>query len=225
MRSMAKPLLCCLALTLTGCALGRSEIDVAARPPQADAPTRQTVAITEIRDLRPFHSDPGRPEIPSLSTEAALQDKSVTDRAIGRTRNAYNMKMGDVVLPANQTVTGLVRQAVTTALREKGYAVVEQPAAGVVPIAVDIEQFWAWFEPGLLTVRLEFDSHLLIHGRGLIERTPMFVQGRASAAGTAATTSSWQQVVQQGLDNLVANIKDEIDQAVAVPNVVTVPSP
>jgi hypothetical protein len=173
--------------------------------------------------LRPFQVQPGNPEIPSLPSEADIKNPDLVARTIGRTRNAYNMKMGDVVLPEGQTVTGLVRGAVATALREKGYAVVDEPGPGVLPISVDIEQFWAWFEPGLWTVKLEFDSHILIYGRGFLERTPMFVQGRASATEPVATTNSWQQLVQQGLNDLVLNIKEEIAPAGAPPSIATMP--
>jgi hypothetical protein len=217
-------LMCGLALALTQCALGQSEIDVATRAPKAPPP-RQAVAIIEIRDLRSFQVDPGRPELPSLPSEAAIKDSRSTARTVGRTRNAYNMKLGDVVLPENQTVAGLVRDAVTTALREQGYAVVNDPAPGVLPLSVDIQQFWAWFEPGLLTVNLEFVSHLLIYGQGVVARSPMFVQGRASATDAVATAGTWSQVVQQGLDNLVLNIRNRVEPATVSPSIATVPKP
>jgi hypothetical protein len=214
-----------VALILAGCALGRSEVDVAV-PPTPAAATKQAVTIIEIRDLRPFSVDPGRPELPSLASEAEIADSALKARTIGRTRNAYNMRLGDVVLPEGQTVTNLVRGAVGAALRAKGYAVVDDPAPGVLPLSVDIEQFWAWFEPGLLMVSLEFDSRLRIYGRDImLDRTPLFVRGRASADGSVATRGAWQRLVQQGLDNLVLKIEDSIAPAEAARSLATVPLP
>ena len=228
MRRHAIALMTCamLALTLAGCALGRSEVDVAV-PPAPAAATRQAVTIIEIRDLRPFAINPGRPELPSLASEAEIADSALKARTIGRTRNAYNMRLGDVVLPEGQTVSNLVRGAVSAALRAKGYAVVDDAAApGVLPLSVDIEQFWAWFEPGLLMVSLEFDSRLRIYGRNImLDRTPLFVRGRASADGSAATRRAWQRLVQQGLDNLVLKIEDSIAPAEAARSIATVPPP
>lgn len=212
-----------LALGLAGCAVGRQEIDVAVPPVQAAAP-RQMVTIIEIRDLRPFKVNPGNREMPSLAREAEIKDGTVTGRTIGRTRNAYGMRLGDVVLPPGETVTSLVRGAVTAALREKGYVVVADPAPDVLPLSVDIEQFWAWFEPGLLAPTLEFDSHLRLYGSDVLDRTPTFARGRGSLTTALATTNSWKQVIQQGLDNLVLSIKENVEPAGAPPrDIATLP--
>ena len=154
-----------LAIGLAGCALGRSEIDVAV-PPAHITEAKRTVTIIEIRDLRPFAVDPDDPASPSLASEADVHNPAVTERAVGRKRGSYGARLGDVLLPEGQTVTGLVRSAATTALREKGYIVVDDPSLPeVVPLSIDIEQFWAWFKPGLLQVTVEFDSQLQIYGR------------------------------------------------------------
>lgn len=203
-----------LALGMAGCAVGRSEVDVSVLPAHATEP-KETVTIIEIRDRRPFAVNPGDRSLPSLATEAEVNDPDLTARTLGRTRNAYGMRIGDVVLPEGQTVTDLVRSAVTTALREKGYVVVDEVSPGIVPLSVDIEQFWTWFEPGLFTVTLQFDSRLRIYGADLLDNTPTVVRGSASTNSAIAVKSTWAGVIQQGLDSLVLNIKDELEAAAA----------
>lgn len=211
-----------LLVALGGCAVGRSEIDLDVLPAQPTQ-AKQLATIIEVRDRRIFLLNPRDHSRPSLATETELRDEDLVARTVGRTRNSYGMRIGDVVLPEGQTVSDLAREAVTTALSERGYVVVDSLAPGVIPVSVDIAQFWAWFVPGLFEITLEFDSRLLIYGTGVLDYSPTVVRGRSSTKSGIARKDTWREVIQDGLDNLVLAIKDEIETAEAPRSQATVP--
>jgi sulfur carrier protein ThiS len=209
------------AAGLAACAVNRSIVDVSALPAYATE-AKQVVTIIEIRDLRQFTASPRDPAMPSLASEADTHDPAVTARSVGRKRSSYGTHAGDVLLPEGKTVADLVRNAATTALREKGYTVVDDPALpGVVPLSIDIEQFWAWFTPGLLHVTVEFDSRLRIYGGDMFERTPTMVTGHAEIADIVASDGTWSTAIQRGLDNLTLNLKDELEPATSARSLAT----
>lgn len=201
-----------LALTLIGCAVGRSEVDISVLPPQAEQ-AQETVTIIEIRDLRRFAVSPGDASLPSLATQAEVDDLDLRERTLGRTRNAYGMRMGDIVLPEGESVSDLVREAATTALEERGYRVVDDITPGVVPVSIDVEQFWAWFETGLFKVTLHFESRLRLYGPELFEDTPTVVGGTAATSTAIARKATWIEVIEDGLDDLVLKLRTEMKPA------------
>jgi len=84
------------------------------------------------------------------SVDASLEDPARSDAcshggAIGRKRSDTGKGMDAIYLPAGKTVEQIVRAAVTKALVEQGYAVVDEKVAAVRPgfsDTLDIEQFW-----------------------------------------------------------------------------------
>ena len=199
---------------LSGCALGRSVIDVNV-PDVAAAATGQPVKIVEVKDARVFLASPKDPSQPSLSDEADLKNVAITSRAVGRKRNGYGAALGDLVLPENRTVSGLVKIAAVQALQEKGYRVVEAASpdyAEATPLTLKVEQFWAWFTPGFVSITMSFDSSVTLTG-GVVAPSPATARGQFSSSGMAAFESDWKEVIQRGLADLTAKIKEHIKPA------------
>lgn len=210
-----------VAASLAGCAVSRSVVDVSVLPAHATE-AKQVVTIIEIRDLRQFTANPGDPAMPSLASETDAHDPAVKARSIGRKRTSYGTHAGELLLPQGKTVTDLVRSAATTALREKGYVVVDDPSLpGVVPLSIDIEQFWVWFTPGLLHVTVDFDSRLRIYGGNMHDDAPAVVRGRASVADIVASDATYARAVQRGLDDLMLGMKAEFEPADGARNLAT----
>jgi hypothetical protein len=145
---------------LIGCATTRSELNIAG-PAPAKAPaakTGKTIVIRSVTDERVFEQAPKQPNIPSLGFEGS--DKATAEvkaRAIGRKRGGFGKALGDVLLENGQTVTGLVRQHLTSALEQAGYQVVNDAAkapAGTPAVDVRIKQFWTWVNPGFWQIHL-----------------------------------------------------------------------
>src|SRR5689334_551286 len=95
-RVLALPVLA--ALLASGCALGRSVIDVKA-PARSAVASGPAVKIVEVRDIRRFEVDPGDPSQPSLGDAAEIKDAKITERAIGRKRGGFGNALGDLALP------------------------------------------------------------------------------------------------------------------------------
>ena len=191
------------ATMLGGCATTRSEIKIAgpaaASAPQA-ATTGRTVVIRSIKDERVFEQAPSVPSTPSLGFEGAVNASAdVKARAIGRKRGGFGAAMGDVLLENGQTVVGLVRENLTAAFQQAGYAVTDAGAAGPAPLVVDvhIKQFWAWFKPGFwaITLSTNIETDLDVSGAS----SPTTISVHAEDSRQMATDSAWLEIVQKAL--------------------------
>lgn len=196
----------------TGCATNRGILDV--RVPAVPNPSAsKVVKIVSVTDNRVFELKPKTASVPSLK-DKAINDKSITSRAIARKRNAYGKALGDIVLPEGRTVCDLVKESLTQSLREKGYSVVEPTAPGAdkaIPVQAEIQQFWSWFTPGFWALSLEFEAivnlkadQILVHGQ------EQKVRGYVQLHSQAATTRAWVNTIQKGLEDLNGKTKAEL---------------
>ncbi|HEX7969061.1 MAG TPA: hypothetical protein VF502_12650 [Stellaceae bacterium] len=212
-RAVALPVF--LGLALSACVTGRSVIDV--QPLAGGRGEDKAFAkITEVRDLRKFEPAPREPSLPSLGNAAEIGDPQVTARAIARKRSDLGTAFGDVVLPEGITVAGLVRSAAQKALQDAGYAVVDETSpyyAKALPLALDIDQFWAWSERGGYTIPLEFDSLVTMRGDALVGRDAPPVRGEATGGSAIVLPSSWHDLVERGLADLSDRMKERIKPA------------
>lgn len=178
------------------------------------------VKIAEVRDNRRFEVAPKDPHIPSLQKPGELSSGAITSRAIGRQRDSNGKAVGNVLLPDGRTVELVVREAVTKALAELGYAVVDARSPQfekALPMRVDIERFWAWFTPRPPILRggsVEFRVVLALKAEALTGRKEVIASGYAIGkdvappeAGLPSTASEWRDVVVAGIDDLVTNLK------------------
>lgn len=202
-----------LGLTLSACALGRSEIDVKS-PASMAAEGTTAVKITEVRDSRVFTAAPKDPSEPSLEKAAELDDPKITARAVGRKRGGFGAVLGDVVLPEGITVVGLVRDAAQAALQDKGYKVVDQSSpdySSALPLALDIDKFWAWVSPGFTSVDVSFKSRIVMTGDPLVGAEPVSAEGFANySSGVGIFESDWTALIQKGLEDLAVKMKSRI---------------
>ena len=195
---------------LAGCAATRSTFDVQSAPLAAQAPATAFVKITELRDLRQFEAAPRNPSTPSLQDPNEIKNPAITSRAIARKRGGYGNAMADILLPEGRTVQQLVREGVTRAVSQKGYAVVDERSpdyANALPLQVDIQQFWAWFTPGFWQISLEFEGILVLRSEVLIGDKADRVRGYAILKGMAATDDEWKEVLTMGMADLETQIK------------------
>ena len=207
-------------LLLGGCAATRSTFDLPASNASdvREAPAAVRVKLVDIADNRVFEAKPSNPSTPSLEHPEELKDSAITARAIARKRGGFGNAAADILLPPGRTVPQVVTEAVTDALRQRGYMVVQPGAAeyaAALPLNVDIRQFWAWFTPGFLTVSIEHVSVLEL-------RSPLFsgqqpaVRGYAIVNTMAATDEEWRRAMQLGVQDLVAKLKAALPEPQAV---------
>lgn len=215
LRALLSPML--LALLLSGCAVGRSTVEI--RPPSAANPDGGAYAsIVSVNDLRMFEARPRDAGTPSLQNAADISDTSITSRAVARKRGGFGMALGDILLPPEQTVAGLVRAAARKALADKGYTIVEADSphyTAAVPVSIDVVQFWSWFSPGFASVRIDFKGTVAMHGAGVLEHDPTTVSSHVTHEGMAIFESDWSNLVQRGVEDLSERIKEGIKPASA----------
>ena len=205
-----------VALLLSGCALGRSTVEIT--PPSAVNPDGGVDAkIVAVDDLRKFEARPDDAGTPSLQNTSDITDPNITARAVARKRGGFGAALGDILLPSGQSVAALVRAAARKALADKGYAVVEAGSphyATATALNIDIIQFWSWFSPGFASVRIDFKGALTLHGAGLLGRDPMTVTSHVTHEGLAIFESDWKDIVQRGVEDLSQRIEERIRPAV-----------
>ncbi|MGE6444555.1 flagellar biosynthesis protein [Pseudomonas bubulae] len=197
---MVRKILAVAALVLlAGCATNRAEVDVL-RPgdTQTPAPSNGKKVYISAVDDRVFQIKPSSSDIPSLKYDE-IDDKSITERAIARKRNNFNMAIGDVLLPEGRTVSELVGNAVATAYRQAGYEVVSSPGArDVSEVKVNIIEFWSWYSAeGVLDKVLRNKSLLQIKAPGTPIQT---VKTLVSENVKVATDTDWKTITESGLE-------------------------
>ena len=193
---------------LTGCALNRGELDIQA-PEVANPETGQPVKLVKVVDKRVFAISPPNPSTPSLKNDE-IDDPSITKRAIARKRGGFGQAFGDILLPEGETVEELTANALANALKERGYRVVSEgdPAyATALPLSADINQFWSWFTPGFWAIKLDYRANVELIGDWPLEDSGRTVGGTARYSGMAADTAAWRQVMNDGLRNMIENLK------------------
>jgi uncharacterized lipoprotein YajG len=220
MKIKMNPAIAAMALAaglLSGCAATRSTIDLPVSRPEAARPaTQKAVKLVRVSDKRMFELNPSEPSKPSLGNPEEIKDPAITARAIARKRGGFGMALADILLPPGRTVEQVVAEAVASALRDQGYTVVDEksPAYGsAVPVTVDIQQFWSWLTPGFWAISIEFESIVVIRSTGLFPNPEETIRGYTLVRTIAATDGEWQKTMQQGLADLVEQIKKKLVKA------------
>jgi hypothetical protein len=195
----------------TGCALHRSVVEVA--PPQVvqERAEGEAVVIARVTDQRRFAVSPADPSTPSLM-DAAITDKAITARAVGRKRGGFGKAYGDVLLPEGRSVEDMVRDTVADALRRSGYRVVPAggpSAEGAKTLEVDIKELWTWFSPGFWYVALNFRSVLDLNGPVIKDRQHT-VRTELDKGFQVVVERDWTRVLEMGFLQTGSNVADQI---------------
>ncbi len=196
-------------MLVTGCATNRGMIDVRVVP-TPDPQSSAVVKIVRVTDQRVFELRPTVASTPSLK-DGQINNKAITSRAIARKRNGFGKALGDILLPEGRSVEDLVKESVQKALRDKGYSVAtDDSQVDVIPVEVDINQFWAWMTPGVWSIGLEFEAEVDITSPLMSSSNKETVRGYVKLHSQMATGKAWLNTVNKGLADLITNIKGKI---------------
>jgi len=210
-RSMHTLLILPMLVVLSGCATSRGVLDIT-QEETVNPESGEAVKIVRVSDNRQFQIDPPQPDIPSLKYDE-INDPAITSRAIARKRNDFGMAIGDILLPENKTVARLVENSITRGFRESGYRVVSQNDSDfdeAIPIEVDIEKFWGWYNPGFWEIKFNFVSALRISGP-----VGSFVDGQEFGSQTqlgfqVGGSRKWLELIYTHLDALNEDITADL---------------
>lgn len=199
---------------LTGCATSRGVLDLKV-PDLPNPASSQTVKIVNVTDKRVFEIGPKKPSTPSLQNDE-INDPEITRRAVARKRNGFGAALGDILLPEGQTVEQLTRAALVNALRDSGYRVVaegEPGYAAAAPVSAEIQKFWAWMTPGFWEIKLRYNASIRLDGDWPLRGENRVVEGDARYAGAIASSSEWREVIDNGVADLIRNLKAMLKKA------------
>lgn len=202
------------ALILTGCATSRGVLDLKV-PDLPNPASSQTVKIMDVADKRVFEIKPKKPSIPSLQNDE-INDPKITRRAIARKRNGFGAALGDILLPEGQTVEQLTRAALVNALRDSGYRVVAAGKPGydaATPVSAEIQKFWSWMTPGFWEIKLRYNAKIQLNGDWPLNGENRVVEGDARYSGAIASSSEWREVINNGITDLIRNLKSILKKA------------
>ncbi len=198
---------------LSACVTGRRTMELPAASPSAvSAATRGHVFISSITDDRIFQNKPSDPSTPSIAGDVTQLSAADKDRMIGRQRNGFGHAMGDIGLPAGDSMTKRMRLLVEQALARDGYQVSADEHAPNT-ISVSVNEFWSWMTPGFWA--LQFEAKLMCtvtvnngDGRSHVA----IVRGYGLNHGQFAKNANWQEAYQPAFDDFIANFDSEINK-------------
>src|SRR5271167_3835752 len=99
-----------------GCVTGQRSFALAIPKADNPAPTRGKIYIGAVTDDRTFENKSSDPSTPSIDGDVTTMSAQQKDRMIGRQRNSFGKAMGDIALPAGESVTERTRLLVEQSL-------------------------------------------------------------------------------------------------------------
>src|SRR5271170_1939758 len=113
----------------SGCVVGRRTVDLPVPALGAGGSSRGDICVTSVTDARQFQNKPSDPSTPSIDGNVETLSAEQKSLMIGRQRNGFGMAMGDIALPAGDSVIQRAKLLVEEALKHRGYKISSDPAA------------------------------------------------------------------------------------------------
>ena len=195
---------------LSGCVTGTRTLDLTSPNYEPGKTASGQVYIGVIEDKRIFEQSPRSPSTPSVKGNLASTPKEKLATLIGRQRNGYGAAMGDVALVEGSTVQSELRELLTEGLEMRGYTVVDDPSSPN-RITVDIEQFWAWFSPGFVSVSFESSLQCFLNFENGSQETAISISGYGLNKGQVASDANWLLAYERAFADFLKNLDKALD--------------
>ncbi|MFA6960449.1 MAG: hypothetical protein WC205_06850 [Opitutaceae bacterium] len=201
-----------IALLTSGCVTGRRVVPLAV-PTQASYPvTKDSIYVTAVTDGRTFLDGPSDPSTPSVDGSVTSLTADQKDMMIGRQRNTYGRAMGDVALPANDSVTKIAKGLLEQSLKRRGYALSTDPKTPN-SASVSIDEFWAWFTPGFASIAFEARVYCTVTIKRSDVETKIVIKGYGINRGQVASNANWELAYTRAFDDFLVKIDPELQKA------------
>lgn len=197
---------------LGGCVTGTRTIELTPPTHDGEKKASRAIYIGDISDKRIFEAKPASPSTPSVKGDLAKVPKEKLNTLIGRQRNAYGKAMGDVALIEGNTVQKEMRDLLVLGLEGRGYTVSDDQNTPL-KMDVDIDQFWAWFTPGMWAVSFEakLDSKIHLSEDGVNKE--ISVEGYGLNKAQVASDANWALAYQRAFSDFLKNLEKSLDEA------------
>jgi hypothetical protein len=189
--------------------LAYSRVDPASNPSNGPA-----VKIVSVTDERSFVADPGEIQTPTVENRKDIGNRAITVRAIGNAKNGAHTFYFTYV--EGQSVETAVRGAVENALRRKGYIVVapDSPAgASAIPVEVEINKSWCWWDPGWTTIGVLYDVKINLKSPIVLNGDTATATGRYEINRVYIVSAEIDECVGQGLDALSKDVETKTEKS------------
>jgi hypothetical protein len=162
-------------------------------------------------DARDFQNKPSDPSTPSIDGDVTTMSSDQKGMMIGRQRNSYGHAMGDIALPVGESVTERTKVLIEDALRHRGYAVTPNRSAANTA-SVKIDEFWAWFSPGMFTISFEARVYCTVELKRAGETTPVVIKGYGKNLGQVASDANWQLAYERAFKDFLTKFDVTLDK-------------
>ncbi len=197
---------------LSGCVVGTRTVSLSIPEFPDNKVGKGEIFISSIEDNRVFESKPAQPNIPSVKGNLDSMSKDERSRMIGRQRNGYGMAMGDIALPADDSVIKQTKVLLEEALNSRGYAIAKNSDASK-SASVSIDEFWAWFSPGMFTVSFEARVYCTMKFTKSDDSSTIVVKGYGINKGQIASNANWQLAYKRAFNDFLLKLDAELDKA------------
>jgi hypothetical protein len=168
------------------------------------AATQGKVYIVAVTDDREFQNRPSDPSIPSINGDITKLSARERDQMIGRQRNGFGKAMGDMALPADDSVTKRARLLVEQGLMRRGYQITSEPNA-TNTVTVSVNEFWAWMTPGFFALTFEAKLSCSIAVTDANGVHTAIVKGYGLNHGQFAKDVNWQEAYDPAFEDFISN--------------------
>ena len=169
---------------------------------------RGQVTIQSVTDSRQFENKPKDPSTPSVNGDVAKLSPEQRSTFVGRQRNGFGQAMGDIVLKGQDTVPSKAGQLVSEGFARQGYTTTSRGT----PVDVDVQDFWAWFSPGMWTIDFEARIKCAVNIRGARPAT-LIVNGYGKNQGQIASDQNWQEAYDAAFRDFLADLSVKLHNA------------
>ncbi len=196
----------------TGCVVGRRTIALSVPTATAAVENKGTVYLEAVTDDRRFENKPQAPSTPSIDGD--VTKLSPTDLAvmIGRQRNGFGKAMGDIALPAGETVQTRMTALFAEALKRRGYSL-SQDAASANKATISIKEFWAWFTPGMWSVSFEARISCVLSIPTPQGPKEITITSQSYNGGQVASDANWQLAYTRAFEDFLEKLDAELAAA------------
>ena len=196
----------------SGCVTGRRTVALPVSHVPGTGPSRGSLNIGSIEDQRTFQNQPADASTPSVGGDVTTCSKDELATMIGRHRNGNGHAMGDIALPAGDSVLQRTHALLEEGLKRRGYAIAGDSSSGGTA-TVQIDEFWAWFTPGMWTVSFQASvvCRITITRDGNARK--LLVKGYGRNQGQVANDADWQLAYARAFDAFLANLDAALSDA------------
>lgn len=213
---MKKPLVIIVSslicLFASGCVVGRRTVALPVNSLGSAGGAKGAIFVSNVDDARVFENQPKNASTPSIDGDVTKISQDQRAQMIGRQRNTYGKAMGDIALPEGDSVTKRARALLEEGLRRHGYAIASEATAANTA-TVKINEFWAWFTPGMWAITFEANVACQITITVGGKSTTLTVRGYALNKGQVASDANWQLAYRKAFDDFLNNLEAELGRA------------